>query len=83
MIEWTWSNGEKCERSLRHKINEVIKEDKYREIKENEETQLNQKEETQLNQREETQLNQREETYNRIAERELISRVPLNPFFTK
>jgi hypothetical protein len=75
MIEWTWSNGEKCERSLRHKINEVIKEDKYREIKENEETQLNQKEET--------QLNQREETYNRIAERELISRVPLNPFFTK
>jgi hypothetical protein len=75
MIEWTWSNGEKCERSLRHKINEVINEDKYREIKENEETQLNQKEET--------QLNQREETYNRIAERELISRVPLNPFFTK
>jgi len=75
MIEWTWSNGEKCERSLRHKINEVIKEDKYEEIKENEETQLNQKEET--------QLNQREETYNRIAERELISRVPLNPFFTK
>jgi hypothetical protein len=70
-MEWKWSNGEKCERSPKYrKVNEETKDKETdKETKDNTINHLD-------------KFNKREETYNRMSERELVSRVPLNPFFT-
>jgi len=73
-MEWKWSNGVKYERSLRSEKSK----NQERQENNNKRKQIEIYNDENMNV---DKFNKREETYNRMSERELVSRVALNPFF--
>jgi len=88
-MEWTWSNGEKYERSARKpnsKLNPEIKNIAIEKtaiqqslLSEDDQWIMNQEGELFVLDKEKP-LNRREDTYNRMAEREMIGQIGMNPF---
>jgi hypothetical protein len=83
-MEWKWSNGEKYERSPRRKPilkTEHIEKTAIQQslLSENDQWAMNQEGELFVFSHDKP-LNKREDTYNRMAEREMIGQIGLNPF---
>jgi len=97
-IEWKWSNGEKSERSMRNFNSNPEEKQSQSNYTENQvvnrclfegEDMLNiriaNEEQSQLQQFQQLQKqpNKREDTYNRMAEREMMGQIGMNPFLTQ
>lgn len=93
-IEWKWTNGEKYEKSPRHKQHSQTQIDYDDEdpskmsklafqqalLSENDVWSL---EEQQVFVNPEKPMNKREDTYNRMAEREMVGQIGMNPFMQR
>jgi hypothetical protein len=83
-MEWKWSNGENCEKSARRqpiiKTNHVEKTAIQQSLlSEDDQWIMNQEGELFVFSQDKP-LNKREDTYHRMAEREMIGQIGLNPF---
>jgi hypothetical protein len=83
-MEWKWSNGENYQKSARKK--KVLKTAEIEKVA-IQQSLLSEDDQWIMNQdgqlfvfNEEKPLNKREDTYNRIAEREMIGQIGMNPF---